>query len=73
MEWIKRLFKRKSEYMYFKKVTDSFYGMCGTRRQYYKEKRATGKFSYVKDSYAVKFQKILGRVEIEKEEYDKWH
>ena len=73
MEWIKRLFKRKPEYMYFKKVTDSYYGMCGTRRQYHKERRATGSFPYMKDACTVKLKNTLGFVEIEKEEYDAWH
>ena len=73
MEWIKRLFKRNVSYMHFKKVTDNYYGMCGTQRLYIKTPCATGRYSYMTDSAVAKHMKDKGWVEIEGEEYDAWH
>ena len=55
--------------MYFKKVTDSYYGMCGTKRLYLKIDKANGRFSCVEDSIASNHMKFRGWTRIEKEEY----
>jgi hypothetical protein len=69
MKWIKKLFKKSVSYMYFKKVTDSYYGMCGTERLYIKTRKATGRFSYMENSCVVNFMNNKGWVEIEDKEY----
>jgi hypothetical protein len=70
MKWIRNIFKKKISYMFFKKVTNNYYGMCGTKRLYIKTPKESGRFSYMQDMSVAHHMERNGWIEISEEEHD---
>lgn len=69
MEWLKRIFIKEPKFMYFKKVTNKYYGLCGASRNYKKIKQGTGRFSMLDDMIIASKLENKGWVQITKYEF----
>ena len=69
--YIKSIFKffvKEPEYLYFKRIVNKYYGMCGTKREYTKIKKETGSYSQLWNmrniqKMSVKDWEIIGKEE----------
>ena len=58
------------KYLYFKKVTNKYHGLCGATRAYKKIKKGSGRFSYMDDMIVSLKLGNKGWVEIGKCEFE---